>query len=141
MTETEKKKSSCGVGEGEILIFIDKSKCSGCGLCGEVCPFGLPNPDGSGKFEIKQHELCTECSACQRNCPEQAIVMNEVAGCGCLWDARSRKKAEKTGKEYMGCGCAPNSAPNSSCCSPTSAPAGIDIKDFAIEFVDTKKTD
>ena len=59
-------------------------------LCGEICPFGLPAMNISGKYEIKIPEHCTECSACQRNCPTQAIVMQERKGCGCLWDARKR---------------------------------------------------
>ncbi len=123
MTETKKDSSSCSTPEGSERILIDKSICNGCGLCSEVCPFGLPISDGSGKFEISKPELCTECSACQRNCPTQAIIMNEQEGCGCLWDARSRKKAEKSGKAYCGCGCAPTEsapiAPSTSCCSPT----------------------
>lgn len=75
-----------------VRIFINASICNGCGLCGELCPFGLPQPNSSGKYEIKRPELCIECSACQRNCPTQAINMQEQRGCGCLWDARRRAK-------------------------------------------------
>jgi len=75
-----------------IKIFISESKCTGCGLCEEVCPFGLPQPSENGKFEINDPKLCTECSACQRNCPTQAIVLQEVKGCGCLWNARAQAK-------------------------------------------------
>lgn len=79
----------------EIKIFIEPSRCTGCGLCGEVCPFGLPKPNNNGKFEINNPEFCTECSACSRNCPTQAIIMQEIEGCGCLWNARARAKNEK----------------------------------------------
>ena len=51
-----------------------------------ICEKCLP------KYEIKHPELCTECSACFRNCPTQAIMMQEQKGCGCLWDARQRAK-------------------------------------------------
>ncbi|MFX1589354.1 MAG: 4Fe-4S binding protein, partial [Promethearchaeota archaeon] len=75
--------------------FIEPSRCTGCGLCGEICPFGLPASNSDGKFEISNPELCTECSACSRNCPTQAIIMQEIEGCGCLWNARARAKNEK----------------------------------------------
>ena len=82
-------------------IFINESVCTSCGLCGELCPFGLPQPNSSGKYEIKKPELCTECSACQRNCPSQAISLQEQKGCGCLWDTKRRLK---------------NPTSNNSCC-------------------------
>lgn len=75
-----------------LRIFINKDICNGCGLCGEICPFGLPKPNEDGKFEITNANLCTECSACKRNCPTQAIIMQEQPGCGCLWNVRSRIK-------------------------------------------------
>ena len=75
-----------------IRILIDQKLCTGCGLCGEVCPFGLPQPVENGKYKISDINLCTECSACKRNCPVQAISMYEQKGCGCLWDARQRIK-------------------------------------------------
>jgi NAD-dependent dihydropyrimidine dehydrogenase PreA subunit len=61
-------------------------------LSGEVCPFGLPQSIENGKFKITDVNLCTECSACKRNCPVQAIIMLEQKGCGCLWDTRQRIK-------------------------------------------------
>ena len=76
-------------------IQINQEKCIGCGLCDEVCPFGLPKRDSGGKFVITRSFLCTECSACQRNCPTQAIIMMEQKGCGCLWNVKARKKGEK----------------------------------------------
>jgi NAD-dependent dihydropyrimidine dehydrogenase PreA subunit len=75
-----------------VRILIDQQLCTGCGLCGEVCPFGLPQPIENGKFKITDVNLCTECSACKRNCPVQAIIMLEQKGCGCLWDTRQRIK-------------------------------------------------
>lgn len=78
-----------------LIIFIDPVRCVGCGLCGEVCPFGLPNLADFGKYDISHPELCTECSACKRNCPVDAIFMQEREGCGCLWDVASRKKNGK----------------------------------------------
>ncbi len=94
MTELKSNQSSCCTPQAIVLprIFINTSTCTGCGLCGEVCPFGLPKQNNSGKYEIPHPELCTECSACFRNCPTQAIMMQEQKGCGCLWDTRQRAK-------------------------------------------------
>ena len=87
-----------------VRIAIDILKCNGCGLCGELCPFGLPQKNSLGVFEIAHPESCTECSACQRNCPTQAIKLHEQKGCGCLWDARGRAKAGKNASENSCCG-------------------------------------
>jgi len=76
----------------DLKIYIDFQKCTGCGYCEEICPFGLLKRDFTGKYRIINAEACTECSACKRNCPEQAIFMQEQKGCGCLWDTINRKK-------------------------------------------------
>ncbi len=73
-------------------IFIDQDLCTGCGICAEICPFGIPQSNSNGKFEITEPERCTECSACKRNCPAMAVILQERKGCGCLWDARARSK-------------------------------------------------
>ncbi|MFX1500171.1 MAG: 4Fe-4S binding protein [Promethearchaeota archaeon] len=73
-------------------ISINPDLCTGCGICGEVCPFGIPTPDEKGKFKISEPERCTECSACKKNCPTMAILLQEQKGCGCLWNARSVAK-------------------------------------------------
>lgn len=75
-----------------LPVFINQEKCIACGICAEVCPFGLPERTIENKYQIYDVERCTECSACQRNCPTGAIVMHEVEGCGCLWDAAQRSK-------------------------------------------------
>ena len=74
----------------KVKIYIDFDKCIGCGICVEVCPFGLPTKMFNGKYKIDNPELCTECSACKRNCIVEAVFMEEKEGCGCLYDAKSR---------------------------------------------------
>ena len=94
-------------------IWIEPDLCTGCGICGEVCPFGLPLANGDGKFEILKPNLCTECSACKRNCPTYAIVLREQKGCGCLYYAKAAKK------QNLGDNCSSDSCgtSNNSCCS------------------------
>ena len=115
MTETKETQSeSCCSTEAvtSVRVAIDILKCNGCGLCGEVCPFGLPQKNSLGVFEISEPEACTECSACQRNCPTQAIKLQEQEGCGCLWDARGRAKGGKNSSNNNCC----ESSSNDSCC-------------------------
>jgi len=102
MTESERGEGSTGT--GDVRISINPLSCTGCGLCAEVCPFGLPERNNNGKYEIRSPESCIECSACQRNCPANAIIMKEQVGCGCLWDAKQRHKAKNKG-ETSCCGC------------------------------------
>jgi len=83
-------------------IRINEAACTGCGTCAEVCPFGLPVRSETGKYTIPRPDLCTECSACKKNCPEKAVVMQEQKGCGCLWDVSKRRKAGKNGGSCCG---------------------------------------
>jgi len=90
-------------------ISIDQDLCTGCGICGEICPFGIPQAKSDGKFEIFEPERCTECSACKRNCPTMAILLKEQKGCGCLYNARAQvkntKNAQNSCDTQNSCGC------------------------------------
>ncbi|NHJ21354.1 MAG: hypothetical protein EAX91_10445 [Candidatus Lokiarchaeota archaeon] len=118
MTESEFKRSLESLSIKDFKIFINEEKCNGCGLCGEVCPFGLPQPLDNGKYDIPNPKLCTECSACKRNCPVDAIIMNENKGCGCLWNARAKAKNTRSGnKDINSCACGTEgNESNTSCC-------------------------
>jgi len=88
-------------------LKLDASKCTGCGMCTEVCPhsvFTLNN----GKSEIVDKDLCMECGACARNCRFEAISVN--AGVGC---AAAVIQGIITGKEPS-CDC--SSSESSGCC-------------------------
>jgi ferredoxin len=102
-------------------IHVDPSLCVGCGICRQVCPFGLPEKKLYGTYVIERQDKCTECSACKRNCPTQAIQLSEQKGCGCLWDVKSRQKQSDKKEEHssQSCSCdasTENSDSNSGCC-------------------------
>ena len=56
-------------------IAILTRKCTGCGLCQSLCPFGGIDM-ANGKPELNAG--CRVCGICAKNCPEQAIVKLET---------------------------------------------------------------
>ncbi len=59
------------------MIFIDEEKCSGCGVCVEVCPEGaIVLRDSAAAIE---RHLCTGCADCLAACPQAAIYEVEDA--------------------------------------------------------------
>lgn len=55
-------------------------KCTGCGMCMEVCPHGVFDFD-RGKARIVGKDVCMECGACALNCPTKALSVNPGVGC------------------------------------------------------------
>ena len=61
-------------------IEIFPEKCTGCGMCVEVCPhevFTLNNK----KAVIQDRDSCMECGACVSNCAFNAVSVNKGVGC------------------------------------------------------------
>lgn len=58
------------------MIYIDRFRCDGCGICLDVCPEGaISLMDGRAFIE---DSICKECAACQSACPQNAIIFAEV---------------------------------------------------------------
>lgn len=89
-----------------VTLKLDASKCTGCGMCIDVCPhsvFLLNN----GKAEITDKDSCMECGACAKNCRFSAITVNSGVGC-----AAAVIQGMITGKDPS-CGCSDS---ENSCC-------------------------
>jgi nitroreductase/NAD-dependent dihydropyrimidine dehydrogenase PreA subunit len=61
------------------MINIDKTKCSSCGKCYDVCPnyvFDITESDGKQKINVKYPIQCCECGHCMAICSSNAITSN-----------------------------------------------------------------
>ncbi|MGQ9683322.1 MAG: 4Fe-4S dicluster domain-containing protein [Anaerolineae bacterium] len=109
-----------GVSVVNTLVY-DPARCTGCGLCADVCPHGVfsapePAADGRRRAHLLRPEACMECGACQLNCPSNAIAVESGVGCAAamIWAALTGSKevvcgpscgdpAEATGTRTASC--------------------------------------
>ncbi|MBC7358552.1 MAG: FAD-dependent oxidoreductase, partial [Desulfacinum sp.] len=57
---------------GGIISRIDPERCTGCGLCLEICPFGAIQRDDTTETARVNPALCKGCGACAAACPAEA---------------------------------------------------------------------
>ncbi len=84
-------------------------KCTGCGMCVEVCPHAVFDIDRK-KALIVDKDLCMECGACVNNCAFGALRVNKGVGC-----AAALINSMITGGEPT-CGCSSEDGKTGSCC-------------------------
>ncbi len=58
----------------------DENKCTGCGMCLDVCPHDVFQMNDKSVV-IKKLDACMECGACSLNCPADAISVQSGVGC------------------------------------------------------------
>jgi NAD-dependent dihydropyrimidine dehydrogenase PreA subunit len=63
-----------------VTLRLDEAKCTGCGMCLDVCPHAVFQLEG-GKARIIDRDACMECGACARNCPAEALSVRSGVGC------------------------------------------------------------
>jgi NAD-dependent dihydropyrimidine dehydrogenase PreA subunit len=65
---------------GVVTLELDIEKCNGCRMCMIVCPHPVFEMENK-KAVIRRRDLCMECGACAKNCPEGAITVKSGVGC------------------------------------------------------------
>ncbi len=63
-----------------VEILVDAGKCTGCGICREVCPKGpkiwrLDEVEGKRIATVLDKEACLYCTMCVTRCPTDAIKL------------------------------------------------------------------
>ncbi|MBA7567524.1 Choline trimethylamine-lyase activating enzyme [subsurface metagenome] len=63
-----------------VTLSYDESKCTGCGMCVEVCPHNVFVIENK-KARIVDRDACMECGACEKNCAFDALSVKSGVGC------------------------------------------------------------
>ena len=66
--------------EDVVTLRLDAEKCTGCGMCLDVCPHGVL-ARSERKVRLADRNACIECGACARNCPAGALTVKAGVGC------------------------------------------------------------
>jgi NAD-dependent dihydropyrimidine dehydrogenase PreA subunit len=63
-----------------VTLKLNEEKCTGCGMCLEVCPHEVFKMNGK-HIAVRNRDACMECGACSRNCPVEALSVQAGVGC------------------------------------------------------------
>ncbi len=58
---------------GRPRAVVNRARCTGCGMCGEVCPVGAINVTTYAAYV--NEERCTGCGICVEYCPQGALSL------------------------------------------------------------------
>jgi len=62
-------------GGRKVVAVVDSAKCTGCGICVDVCPTGAIEVNEQA---VVNAENCNGCAACVSECPNEAIVIAQT---------------------------------------------------------------
>ncbi len=71
-----------------LTSVIDETKCTGCGTCVTVCPYGALRKNDEGIAEVIV-AACKGCGCCGATCPEGAITMTNYTDAQLLAEAKA----------------------------------------------------
>jgi heterodisulfide reductase subunit A len=64
---------------GGAICMVNRQKCVGCGLCGEVCPYGAIEVDRDEKVAVVNEVICKGCGVCASSCRSGALDVGGVS--------------------------------------------------------------
>ncbi len=76
-----------------LTSVVDDTKCSGCGTCIQVCPYGALRKNDKSQAEVIV-AACKGCGCCGATCPEGAITMTNYTDAQLLAEARAGLQEE-----------------------------------------------
>jgi heterodisulfide reductase subunit A len=76
-----------------LTSVVDETKCSGCGTCIQVCPYGALRKNDKGLAEVIV-AACKGCGCCGATCPEGAITMTNYTDAQLLAEAKAALEEE-----------------------------------------------
>lgn len=71
-----------------LTSVVDENKCTGCGTCIQVCPYGALRKNERGFAEVIV-AACKGCGCCGATCPENAISMTNYTDAQLLAEAKA----------------------------------------------------
>ena len=98
-----------------VTLKLDETKCTGCGMCREVCPHAVFQMN-SRHMEIRNRDACMECGACGRNCPFDAISVKAGVGCAAAVINAMLGRSDQPCCGPSVCGCTSAAPKKTACC-------------------------
>lgn len=65
----------------EIAAAVNEDRCTGCGICADVCPEHAVSVDAAARIDPVK---CLGCGACAHACPQEAIFLYEKKKSGAM---------------------------------------------------------